>query len=201
MRLCGAGLTGVVLAGGLSSRLGHDKAQIRLAHGDEPDFLAKAVAVLSSCCERVIIVGRTHPEHTSYPDAIPGRGPAGGIATALEVSASACLTLSCDLPFMEQSVLERLIACRATRPENTLSTSYRQQDTGHVEALVAIYEREALPYFQTCVNEGRLKISQVVPPSQRYFLDYTVDESLAFFNINYPADVLVARKIMQMTGR
>ena len=199
--LCGADITGVVLAGGLSSRLGHDKAKVRLMHGEEPDFLARAVAVLSSCCARVIVVGRTHPDHASYPDAVPGRGPVGGIATALAVSASACLALSCDLPFMEQRVLERLIACRAVRPHGALATSYRQQDTGHVEALVAIYEKEALPYFQACADAGRLKICLAVPRERQHFLDYTTDESLPFFNINYPADLLAARKIMQMMGR
>lgn len=199
--LCGRGITGVVLAGGRSSRLGHDKAKIRLTHGEEPDFLARAVSLLSFCCDRVIIIGRTYPGFEWYQDTVPGHGPVGGIATALAVSASACLALSCDLPFMEQKVLEQLIACRATRPDGTLSTSYRQKDTGHVEALVAIYEKEALPYFQTCVHEAKLKISMVVPQSRQHFLDYTAEDSLPFFNINYPADLLVARELMRMMGR
>ena len=193
-------LTGVVLAGGLSSRLGHDKAQARLAQGDEPDFLARAANVLSACCRRVIVVGRTHPDHECYPDRTPGYGPVGGIVTALELCASACLVLSCDLPFMEQGVLERLIACREARPTGTLSTSYRQKDTGHVEALVAIYEQEALPFFRDCLQERKLKISRAVPLTRQHFLEYTADEALPFFNINYPADLLVARKIIQLLG-
>ena len=198
---CSVNLTGIVLAGGLSSRLGHDKAQVRLANAEEPDFLARAAGMLAACCQRVIIVGRAHPDYEHCPDDIPGRGPAGGIATALKVSESACLVLSCDLPFMEREVLERLIACRAERPVGTLATSYRQKDTGHVESLVAIYEKEALPCFQSRIHEGRLKTSQAVPLSQQHFLDYTAEEALPFFNINYPADLLVARKIIQMMGR
>jgi molybdopterin-guanine dinucleotide biosynthesis protein A len=201
LRCGGSEITGVVLAGGLSSRLGHDKAGIRLAHGDEPDFLARAAGVLAACCRRVIVVGRTHPDYESYADALPGQGPAGGIATALEVSSRACLVLSCDLPFMEQDVLERLIACRAARPAAALVTAYRQKDTGHVEALVAIYEKEALPCFRAGIGRGELKISLAVPLDRQHFLEYTADESLPFFNVNYPADLLVARKIMRMLGR
>lgn len=199
---CGGGalLTGVVLAGGLSSRLGHDKAQVKLVRGDEPDFLARATEVLASCCERVIVVGREHPAHECYPDAIPGRGPVGGIATALEITGSACLVLSCDLPFMKTQILRRLVACHANRPEGALSTAYRQKDTGHVEALVAIYEHAALRYFKQCALEKKLKISLVVPQELQHFLEYSADEALPFFNINYPADLLVARKIMQMMG-
>lgn len=200
-RCCSADLTGVVLAGGLSSRLGYDKAKIRLVHGEEPDLLARAVAVLATCCERVIIVGRTHPDYESYPDAVPGCGPVGGVATALEISASACLVLSCDLPFMRQNVLERLIACRAGRPGDALATSYRQKDTGYVQALVAIYEKGALPFFQARIAECRLKIRRTIPWPRQHFLEYAADESLPFFNINYPADLHAARKIMRMMGR
>ena len=194
-------ITGIVLAGGLSSRMGHDKARVSLIQGESVDFLSRAITMLSACCERVIIAGREHPEHEYCLDTVPGLGPVGGIATALAMSDNACLVLSCDLPFMEAEVLERLITHRAQRLEDTLSTLYRQKDTGHVEALVAIYEREALPFFQASVQNSHLKISQVVPPSRQHFLDYNAEEALPFFNINYPADLLVARKIMQMMGR
>ncbi len=197
---CDSDLVGVVLAGGLSSRLGQDKAQVRLAFGDEPDFLARAAGVLASCCRRVIVIGRAHPEYECYPDATPGCGPTGGIATALEWCASACLVLSCDLPFMERGVLERLVAWRETRPEGTLSTAYRQKETGHVEALVAIYEREALPFFRERLRDKKLKLSRVLPLARQYFLDYTLDGALPFFNINYPADLIVARRLMRALG-
>lgn len=199
-RINGTELTGVVLAGGLSSRLGHDKALVRLLHGDEPDLLARSISVLASCCGRVVIVGREHPDVQCYPDTTPGCGPVGGIATALERCGSACLVLSCDLPFMERSVLERLIACRAARAKDVLVTSYRQRETGHVEALVAIYEKGALPFFLSCAHEKKLKTSMVVPAHLQHFLDYSINESLPFFNINYPADLLAARKIMQALG-
>lgn len=194
-------VTGVVLAGGLSSRMGRDKARLQLMRGEEPDLLASATKVLAPCCKRVIVVGRDHPAHECYPDSIPGSGPVGGIATALAISGTACMVLSCDLPFMEEDVVKKLMACRLARPDGALSTSYRQCDTGHVESLVAIYEYESLPYFQQCAKEKLLKISRVIPPERQHFLKYSIDEALPFFNINYPADLIVARKVLQMLGR
>ena len=194
-------LTGVVLAGGLSSRLGHDKAVLRLEGGQNADLLARAAGLLDQLCGRCIVVGRVQPGYECYPDALPGRGPVGGIATALKIAASPCLVMSCDLPFMELPVLERLAEARAARPKDALSTSYRQADTGHIEALVAIYEPGALPFFEDCAESGKLKISLVVPPERRHFLTYEAGQSLPFFNINYPADLEAARRVMQVLGR
>lgn len=194
-------ITGVVLAGGLSSRLGHDKAVLRLhGEGKTLDLLARSAGVLKSVCDRVIIVGREVAGHECYRDAAPGYGPMGGIATALQTVKTACLVLSCDLPFMEKAVLERLLLAREARPAGSLSTAYKQRDTGHVESLVAIYETESLLLFETCLKEKRLKISRVIAPEQQHFLLYSAEESLPFFNINYPADLEVARLMIRMLG-
>lgn len=189
-------LTGVVLAGGLSSRLGHDKVLLRLHGGQNLDLLAHGVALLERVCAKVLVVGRERPGYACFPDKVPGCGPVGGIATALEVSNGPCLVLSCDLPFMESAVLEKLVRARDARPPDTLSTAYRQKDTGHIEALVAVYEPGCLPYFQESVRQRLLKISLIVPREQQHFLDYSIEEALPFFNINYPADLEVARRML-----
>ena len=194
-------VTGVVLAGGLSSRLGRDKAVLRLHEdGRALDLLARSAALLESVCGKVMIVGRIVEGYVCHPDGAPGNGPAGGVATALRAAGTACLALSCDLPFMERAVLERLLRARARRPAGSLSTSYQQRDTGRVESLVAVYEMEALPFFEACLAEKKLKISRVVPPERRHFLPYSAEESLPFFNINSPADLEAARRMIRLLG-
>ena len=189
-------LTGVVLAGGLSSRMGHDKASIRPAHDKPEDLLSRAAALLANCCDNVLVVGREHPVYHSCLDQVPGNGPVGGITTALDTSGTACLVLSCDLPFISAKELNALIAQRESRTEAMLSTAYRQIDTGYIEALVAIYEYQSLPYFQRCLTEKKLKVSRIVPQERQQFLDYRAEDSLPFFNINYPADLAVAKLLM-----
>jgi molybdopterin-guanine dinucleotide biosynthesis protein A len=74
-------ILGAVLAGGLSSRFGSDKA---LAEFRGQTLLAHAVDTLSGWCEHVIVVGRATAPAPTLPDwPRPGMGPLGGIAAAL----------------------------------------------------------------------------------------------------------------------
>jgi molybdopterin-guanine dinucleotide biosynthesis protein A len=74
-------ILGAVLAGGLSSRFGSDKA---LAEYRGHTLLAHAVDTLSGWCEHVIVCGRETAPAPTLPDwPRPGLGPLGGIAAAL----------------------------------------------------------------------------------------------------------------------
>ena len=74
-------ILGAVLAGGMSSRFGSDKA---LAELEGHTLLARAVDTLSGWCEHVIVIGRETAPAPTLPDwPRPGMGPLGGIAAAL----------------------------------------------------------------------------------------------------------------------
>lgn len=77
----GAGILGVVLAGGASRRFGKDKA---LALIDGRTLLDHALAALAQQVDALAVSGRTWPAVASFADApAPGLGPAGGLAGAL----------------------------------------------------------------------------------------------------------------------
>ena len=189
---------GLIMAGGLSSRLGYDKASISLDSRQYSDLLGRTAAILKEVIGEVYIVGREYTGYPNYLDDVPGLGPVGGIATGLRHSGAACFVLSCDLPFMTKEIVEKLLYFRNLQPENILMTAYKQQETGFSEPLVAIYEHAALPYFQTCVERRLLKINRIVPIEQQAHLAYQSHESLPFFNINYPADLEVAKRILSV---
>jgi molybdopterin-guanine dinucleotide biosynthesis protein A len=192
-----ARIVGVVLAGGKSSRLGRDKAGLRL-HAEYEDLLARTVGLLQDVCGRAIVVGREQEGYACVKDAAPGCGPVGGIATALEhCEGAACLVLSCDLPFMNRDILERIIDWRDRRPPGKHVTAWRRAGDGKLQPLAAIYEPECLPHFQICVNERLLKISRVVPWYQWEYIEYGDEDALAFFNLNGPADLEVARRLLR----
>lgn len=74
-------ILGAVLAGGLSSRFGSDKA---LAELDGRTLIARAVDTLAGWCEHVVVVGRELAPAPTLPDwPQPGLGPLAGIAAAL----------------------------------------------------------------------------------------------------------------------
>lgn len=196
----GAPITGAVLAGGLSSRLGQDKAALEISGG--VDLLTRSVLLLREVLPRVLVVGRASPALESMPgvecvpDAWPQNGPVGGIATALRHSGTDCLALSCDLPFMAAPVLEKLIAAWGGKHPATLLYAYSQKDTGKTENLVSIYSLNALPLFENALDKKLLKVSLVIPPEKTETLEYGFTDSLPFFNINYPADLLLAKKYL-----
>ena len=193
-------LTGIVLAGGLSTRMGHDKTRIHV-HGDsEPDLLVYTCKLLESVCPEVWISSRVARPHAKgyfwVKDEIEGMGPIGGVMSALRAAQGPILVLSCDLPFMSMEILTSLINFWKTKPEDMLHTTFLQQETGFIEALVSIYEFEALPLFERAIEQGIYKLSRVVPKEQQYHLPYIQKDSLPFFNVNYPADLEMARRII-----
>lgn len=77
-------ILGAVLAGGLSSRFGSDKAMAEL---DGHTLLARAVDALSGWCDHVVVAGRATAPAPTLPDwPRPGMGPLAGIAAALRLA-------------------------------------------------------------------------------------------------------------------
>jgi len=103
--------TAVVLAGGESNRMGHDKAS--LPFGPET-MLERVVRLVRSETDGVIVAGRVGqavPEGvTLLADTEEGRGPLTALAAALEsVDTPLTFVLACDMPLLKPAVVRRLI--------------------------------------------------------------------------------------------
>ena len=195
-------LVGVVLAGGLSSRLGQHKPALKLGE-NMPDLLSRTIDLLRVCTAEVWVScrqGQTVPNCHCIHDLEKDLGPIGGIISALTALAQgtrqAALVLSCDLPFMNKGVLARLMNARREAKPGALMTTFLQAETGYIEALTAIYEKEALPFFTQALTTGLRQINLVLQPDQRTDVPYTHREALPFFNVNYPADLTRARQLI-----
>lgn len=198
-----AEVLGVVLAGGLSSRMGREKARIRVYGESKPDLLTRTYQLLEDLLDDVRVAcrpGRPREGYNCIFDIVEGLGPFGGVHAALHVARQtgrqAVLALSCDLPFMDRPTLRRLLLARQERAASALLTTFRQRETGFIEALTAVYEVKALPLFEQALRAGERKLSRIVDPAQRTDIPYARHESLPFFNINYPADLEVAHRLL-----
>jgi len=196
------GLVGVVLAGGLSSRMGKHKPALRICE-DMPDLLSRTIELLRDCTAEVWVScrkGQAVPDCRCIHDLEEGLGPIGGLVSALAALAEsprqAAIVLSCDLPFMNMDVLARLMHARRGAKPGALMTTFIQVETGYIEALTAIYEKEALPFFTRALAAGLRQINLVLQPDQRTDVPYTRREALPFFNVNYPADLEIARQLI-----
>jgi molybdopterin-guanine dinucleotide biosynthesis protein A len=95
------GLTGFILAGGKSARMGRDKALLDWHGRTLLDHMNDLVSIVA---DEVHVVGRG-----PLPDRLQGLGPLSGIATALEASATnANLVVAVDLPFLTEKFLKYL---------------------------------------------------------------------------------------------
>ncbi|WP_417485717.1 molybdenum cofactor guanylyltransferase [Maricaulis sp.] len=109
-------LTGIVLAGGKSRRMGRDKAMLEL---DGETLLDRARAVLASTgCGSIRISGRPgHPD--GIPDSRPGEGPGQAIYDALELARKAgqdgVLVIPVDMPGLCVETLTPLLQPSSAR--------------------------------------------------------------------------------------
>jgi len=188
------------LAGGKSSRLGQDKAKLRFKG---QDLLQRSVALVQEFCPVTYVVGRDAREHElKVPwmlDDIPGIGPMGGILTALTRLKRPCLVLSCDLPLLSRDMLARLIDVRNRIGYQKLMTTYLQEETGFIEALVAIYEYKSVEFLQRSFKRGCYKLSQAIEYENRHHIPYSEAERKYFLNINYPRDIQLL-KVLDSKG-
>ena len=196
---CKTRLAGVVLAGGLSSRLGQDKARLTLRGTDASDLLAQSVALLSRHCGQVLVAcrqGQTFAAYSCVHDKHQGLGPLAGIQAAMLAARLPLLALACDLPFMDDATLQRLVAAHAARPEQAIMTTFRQAETGFIEALTSIYEPDCLVLFTRAIDTGQRQINLIIPQDRRHDIVYAQSEARPFFNINCLEDLDQARALM-----
>jgi len=192
-------ITGLILAGGKSTRLGTDKVVLPLSGRT---LLARMVTLASRFCPQVWISGR-NPENLDVnapwlPDDQPGMGPLGGILTGLQRIGGPLLVLACDLPLLDEATVSKLLAAREQRPAQAVMTTFLQPDTGFIESLVAVYEQDAQPLLAVAGQQGLLKLSRAVPPEVRHHVPYSQQEATVFFNINYPADLALLHKVQSL---
>jgi molybdenum cofactor guanylyltransferase len=97
------GITGVILAGGKSSRFGSNKA---FASMNGTQLIERVIAIMGSIFKDLIIITNDPDEYSflglpMYEDLIKGLGPLGGIYTGLEkIPEKTGFFVACDMPFL-----------------------------------------------------------------------------------------------------
>jgi molybdopterin-guanine dinucleotide biosynthesis protein A len=178
-------ITGVILVGGKSSRMGRDKALLPL-HGTI--LLDKVLDTLRSGLQRVILVG-DHPERfegyglTIYPDIFPGCS-LGGLYTGLSRAETPYIFASaCDLPFASPSILRLILSLgKGFDAVVPLNGEYP-------EPLFALYHKNCLGAMKKQLDARNYRIYDLYPQLR---IRYVTTEELAsvgetgraFLNVN-----------------
>lgn len=182
-------VTGVILVGGRSSRLGRDKAFLPV--GGIPVF-ERVLNALAKHLKKVILVG-DRPERFAkyglpvYPDRYAGSALGGLYTGLLESSTHYIFVVPCDLPFASAGLLQYLISLRGGYDVVVPMTK------GHPEPLFAVYSKECLNPMKDLLEAGNYRIFDFYPrvrtrPVQGAEL-FPFDRSgSAFLNVNTPEE-------------
>jgi molybdenum cofactor guanylyltransferase len=168
-------LCAFILAGGKSSRMGENKAQLKL-HGKT--LLEIAVEKAREVVADVSVVG---PRASFGPDAIedifPGCGPLGGIHAALANSHSDLnLILAVDTPFVETRFLRFLL--EQAQAACAIATIARTNDG--FQPLCSVYHTSFGREAEKALKERRYKIDALFPLVKARIIDQAELRRFAF---------------------
>lgn len=135
-------MKGLVLAGGLSTRMGEDKGRLRYHNKPQAIQAFETLEALGVSSYLSLRDGQwTSDERADYPiieDQFKNLGPMGGILSAMnEDPQAAWVVIACDLPLLGKAPLEQLLQ---NRQAQKLATAYRSSSDNLPEPLCAIYE-------------------------------------------------------------
>ncbi|GFO64713.1 molybdenum cofactor guanylyltransferase [Geomonas paludis] len=184
-------ITGVILVGGKSRRMGRDKAFLQLL--GRPLF-ERVLDLFAESFPKVVLVGDRGERFAGYPlqvlpDLVPGSS-LGGVYTGLCGADSEWIFVaSCDLPFPSKTILQHLCSLRAECDAVVPKT--RQ---GY-EPLFALYSKRCLEPIRELLEGGdccayawypRVRVKEV-GADEIARLD---PAGTAFLNLNTPEDVI-----------
>ena len=202
-------ITGFILAGGQSRRMGADKAQLPWSSGT---FLSHAVEILGDVASSVVVVGGSAsavPDVSVLPDQFSGRGPLAGIHAALSHTKTDWnLILAVDMPL----VTPALFSFIAEKCASSSAIAIVPQTGGRLQPLCAAYRRQLLPKIQKAIDAGELSIHRLLESLSTGIMEENPggirvlreDELTAndfrlemLMNVNTPEDFGRARQVAQ----
>jgi molybdopterin-guanine dinucleotide biosynthesis protein A len=192
-------MTGVILAGGASHRMGTDKSFLDL--GGTP-VIGHVIEILTAVFSRVLIITNDPDKYARFglptrPDIIPGLGVLGGIHAALShIADDAAFVAASDMPFIKPAVVDYLIG------------AFQDTDAvvpylaGEYEPLLAVYSRRCLGAVERTIADRKRRAVDLLPSVRLKVIREdelaAIDPDLiSIFNINTPEDYERARRIVE----
>ena len=195
-------VTGIILAGGKSSRLGRDKAWEDVG-GQR--IIDRVIGALQSSCDEVLIIG-DRPERQnelSLPkciqyrsDELKGRGSIGGLYTGLTASDTLwSLVVACDMPFISRELIRFMLSIISKNRCDAIVPVIN----GRYQPTHALYNSTCIPFIEKNISSGNFRMDS-------YFDEIYLEEisedvinsiegaELSFFNVNTEDDLFTARE-------
>lgn len=174
--------SGIVLAGGKSSRMGTDKSLLMI---NGKPMIQYSIDALKPLCQEIIIVSNgDHLNDLGYtvvPDTILDAGPVAGIHAGLSHAINEkCVVLSCDLPNIDSILLQQLL--NVYQDETTLVS----RCAAHLHPLVGIYQKSKAEELEQFLENGKRKLLDCLVALNACVHKFPDTMEQQFANINTP---------------
>jgi len=175
-----------ILCGGKSSRMGSEKGLVMYKGKTFIQWILEAVAPV---CDSICLV-TNNDDYASYnyplvSDAIPDKGPVGGIYTALKHSSTPWnLILSCDVPMLTTEVLQTyLLKGSSDKAITYLSDGHKNSP------LIGLYAQHLVGDFEEALRKDHLKLLDLIHLLSYSQVTVKPEEAYAIQNINTPIEL------------
>ncbi|WP_025681257.1 molybdenum cofactor guanylyltransferase [Paenibacillus massiliensis] len=214
-------ITGIVLAGGMSSRMGTNKAELLI----EGQTVVQRIASEMSAVASRVIISAQDTEAYAYTglevvaDLHPRQGPLAGLYAGMQASRTEWnLVCACDMPLLHAGVFRALAACIPEQADEEQLLKERPQSyegaakplkavvptvNGRLQPLAAIYHISVLPALEACLQQQNLRVQDwlkgmhvyEISSSPTYGWDPKEAEQL-FMNMNRPEDYIQVCRLL-----
>lgn len=189
-------IAGLVLAGGKSSRMGQDKANLPIKDGRTMlQHACDIVRTIYSTCYVSCATGHVLAGVPCIEDNISGVGPLAGLIAALRFFSAkgydAAHVLACDMPFMQSGTMVALRDRYLALDSNAnISVAVWQTADNRLQMLCALYAVSALPFLEDACKTGKYSLKKIIPLEQTLRIRCPSEIEEEFFNCNYPEEYL-----------
>ena len=180
--------TGIILAGGKSSRMGQDKGLLEFQGKRLVEYSIELLKPL--CSELLISVNQAGYKQFGIEriaDQYKNCGPVGGLHAALNASSNEWnLVISCDTPFLNRELFDLLL-----KNQQDQMAVIPSHSTG-IEPLAALYHRNMALFFEQKIKEQDLKLHCILKNEKVKMVDVSgllVKYPKLFSNLNSPEDL------------
>lgn len=195
-------ITGIILLGGKSIRMGENKALMKLGSST---VIERLVKFMCSLFTQVILISNNPEEYDFlnlpvYRDIYPGKGPLAGIHSGLVNSSSVKnFVISCDIPLIDSGIISFIVDYPTEKPIVITKAD------GFIQQLAGIYNNCLIPSIEMNLNldtsensemkdqmKRQCRIIKLLETEEAEIInieeEYKNYKKGSFFNMNRPAE-------------
>ena len=182
-------ISGVILAGGQSRRMGFPKNYLTI---NGKSIIDNTIELLETFFDELIIVTDVKSRCKDFgrvkvvEDLVRECGPLGGIYTGLKlISCKKAFFVANDMPFLYAGLIERVLkTAKDEKIDCVVPYSYKG-----FEPLHALYSKNILPGIKNALKRKEFTVIGALTGYKCKFLKARIDELSSFYNINTPDDL------------